>query len=93
MKRIKEHKKIINKMHDLYIKKNADYGDSVSVTYKKYGDVSFLVRMEDKLNRLHSLTQNKQQVADEKMEDTLIDLANYCILMLIEKRCDNNDKN
>ena len=70
---------------ELYKNKNADYGSSVNDTYQKYGMVSYLVRMEDKLNRARTLTQRQtQNVADEKLRDTLIDLANYTILAIME---------
>ena len=47
--------------------------------------VSYLVRMEDKLNRARTLIQKQtQNVADEKLRDTLIDLANYTILAIME---------
>lgn len=69
---------------DIYIAKNKDYGSSVTDTYKKYGLVSFLVRMEDKMNRLRTLSQQEAEVADEKIEDTLMDLANYALLAIIE---------
>jgi hypothetical protein len=43
------------------------------------------VRLEDKLNRLRTLNQKEEAaVKDEKIEDTLQDLANYAILALIE---------
>lgn len=84
---IKLHKDIVTNLHDLYITKNHDYGNSVHDTYEKYGLVSFLVRIEDKLNRARSLDQKKEQlVEDEKIEDTLLDLANYAILAVIELR-------
>lgn len=91
--KIKMHKEIINSMHDLYERKNKDYGDSVHDTYKKYGMISFLVRMEDKLNRVRTLTTDDAiaLVSDEKIEDTLIDLANYAILAIIELRRDKID--
>lgn len=38
--------------------------------------------MMDKMQRINSYAQQgKLEVADEKVEDTLMDLANYCILM------------
>lgn len=41
----------------------------------------FLTRMTDKLSRICSFAENVQlQVKDESVEDTLIDLANYCLL-------------
>lgn len=98
--KVKMHKEIIDSMHDLYERKNKDYGDSVHDTYDKYGMTSFLVRMEDKLNRVRTLTADDAValVPDEKIEDTLLDLANYAILAIIELRRDkiyslsSNDK-
>ena len=45
-----------------------------------------MTRMEDKWNRLDNLTLNPEniQVKDESIEDTLIDLANYCLMTCIE---------
>ena len=87
------HKQILDKMHELYVSKNKDYGDSVSKTYKKYGLTSFLVRMEDKLNRVETLIKNEEsKVKDEKIEDTLLDLANYSILAIIELKSNDNAK-
>ena len=79
--------KIVNEMYEIYKAKNADYGDSVHDTFMKYGLLSFLVRMEDKISRLRSLTmksKKEQRVKDESILDTLKDLANYAILAMIE---------
>lgn len=85
MSRIEIYRQIIGEMEQLYIAKNADYGNSVGETFNHYGLVSFLVRLEDKLNRLRTLNQKEEaSVKDEKIEDTLQDLANYAILALIE---------
>lgn len=83
------HSQICKDLHNLYVAKNSDYGNSVSDTYNKFGIDAFLVRMYDKLNRLYSLTRDasKQKVSDEKIEDTLLDLANYAILTVIELQC------
>jgi hypothetical protein len=84
-KNIQLHKELIDYLHNLYIAKNNDYGNSVHETYEKYGLTSFLVRLEDKLNRARALNNKKEQlVNDEKLEDTLLDLANYAILAVIE---------
>lgn len=88
--RLEEHQKICDYLHDLYDRKNRDYGSSVTDTFNKYGLVSFLVRLEDKLNRVRSLTQNGEaKVLDEKIEDTLMDMANYAMLAVIELRMNN----
>lgn len=85
--RVQRFEEITNAMFDLYKRKNADYGNSVAKTFDEYGLVSFLVRIEDKLNRVATLTKKsttEQQIKDEKIEDTLLDLANYSIMALIE---------
>ena len=43
-----------------------------------------LVRMSDKMSRISNLIKdNKPQVKDESIEDTLVDLANYSIILSI----------
>ena len=85
--RVQKFEQITDEMFDLYKRKNTDYGNSVAKTFDEYGLVSFLVRIEDKLNRVSTLAKKsstEQQVKDEKIEDTLLDLANYSIMALIE---------
>lgn len=85
------HQKILSDMHELYRRKNTDYGDSTHDTYLKFGAAAYLVRMYDKLNRLHTLTQNNVDinVPSETIHDTLMDLANYAILMSMELRMES----
>lgn len=90
MDKIELHKQICNSLNKLYKDKNHDYGDSVHDTFEKYGLTSFLVRMEDKLNRARTLDKVESEVKDEKIEDTLLDLANYAILAVIELECKEN---
>ena len=84
MDKLTKHKELLNELEELYKTKNADYGDSVSETYKKYGMTSFLVRMEDKINRVKTLSEKEAQVKEETIKDTLLDLANYALLAIIE---------
>ena len=79
---------IISDLAETYEAKNADYGDSVGDTYKKFGDVSFLTRITDKYNRILSLADKGEcgAVKDESIDDTILDMANYCILWLVERR-------
>ena len=74
--RVQKFEEITTSMLDLYKRKNADYGNSVAKTFDEWGLVSFLVRMEDKMNRVINLTQKQGEakVADEKIEDTILDL-------------------
>jgi hypothetical protein len=79
------HNQICQELNALYDRKNKDYGDSFSKSYTEYGMSMPCIRLEDKLNRLKSLTKNNtQEVNDESIEDTLMDLANYSIMTLIE---------
>ena len=73
-------KKIQAEGLDLFIKKNTDYGNS----YKQFGLIGVLVRLQDKMNRAMNVTQNSIQVKDETLRDTLIDLHNYAAMALME---------
>jgi hypothetical protein len=87
MDRLDIYQYILNNLEETYKAKNNDYGNSVADTYKKFGDLSFLVRITDKYNRLLTLCNpnNEQKVKDEKIDDTILDLANYCLLWLVER--------
>ena len=78
------HKKICRDLNDLYARKNADYGDSFGKSFEEYGLTMSCIRLEDKLNRIKSLTKQAAQVSDESIIDTLMDLANYSIMTLVE---------
>jgi len=69
----------------LFKKKNADYGDA----FATYGPVGVIVRIGDKINRLHSITQRGITMVDtESLRDTLIDLHNYAAMaaMLLDEK-------
>ena len=85
MNKIEKHKIICEKLNTLYEAKNADYGDSFEKSYMEYGLTMSCIRLEDKLNRLKSLNFSRTiKVKNESIEDTLMDLANYAIMTLIE---------
>ena len=84
---------ITKKMHELYLIKNKNYGNSFSKQFEEYGLTSVCIRLEDKLNRLKSLNKQLQDsqngitdvnMDDESIKDTLIDLANYSVLAIME---------
>ena len=79
----KEFNSIIQNMYNLYIKKNENYGNSFGKLYEDLGPISGLVPLHNKLNRLTSLIKGSKNNF-ESIEDTLIDLANYAIMNLIE---------
>lgn len=87
MDNLVDHAGICSELTNTYRKKNADYGNSFSRAVEKYGLVSALTRISDKFNRLESLILHKEQeVKDESVQDTLLDLANYCIMTVMEIR-------
>lgn len=78
-------REITEAMSDLYEKKDKDYGDSFGKSIKKYGAVAGLVRISDKFNRLENLMLNGEcEIKDESVKDTLMDLANYAIMLYME---------
>ena len=85
MNKYDRHMEICKKLNETYIKKNHDYGDSFSESYGKYGAVMPIIRLEDKLNRFRNLVMNgNAEIKSESMKDTLLDLANYAIMTVIE---------
>lgn len=75
-------------MCEIFARKRHDYGPSTTETYEKFGPVSMLVRMHDKMGRLDNLICNNMQerVLDERIDDTLMDLANYALITILERR-------
>ena len=82
-----QHKEICEKLNEIYKKKNKDYGDSFGETFRKLGIISAITRISDKYNRICSLatkSESERQVKDESIRDTLLDMANYCIMTYME---------
>ena len=85
MDKAQKHMEICEKLNEIYTKKNHDYGDAFSESYGRYGNVMPIIRLEDKLNRFRNLVMNgNAEVNTESMEDTLLDLANYAIMTVME---------
>ena len=71
-------------MNDTYRRKNKDYGDSFSSSLDEFGLVAGIVRINDKINRIKQIYKiNEIEVTEEKLEDTLLDLANYSVMTLL----------
>lgn len=86
MNKTERHARICDELNDLYERKNKDYGDAFHKSFVEEGMAMPRIRLGDKLNRFKSLTRNpgNQAVQDESIRDTLIDLANYAIMTIIE---------
>lgn len=85
MTKVAHHRMICDEINELYAKKNHDYGDSFAQSFREEGMAMVRIRLGDKFNRLKALTRGgEQKVADESIRDTLIDLANYAIMTVLE---------
>lgn len=73
---------LANQLIDTQKRKNADYGSSFDQTLHEFGLVASATRMSDKFNRFKTLMRcgSSARVEDEKIEDTLMDLAAYAIM-------------
>lgn len=78
------------KMHDahkelqeIFVKKNTDYGNSFEESLEKHGLIAAIVRMEDKMSRLNTLSKQEALVTDESLIDTLKDLSNYALMSAV----------
>lgn len=87
------HKEMCDKMHEICRNKNHDYAGGQSNAFKNFTIVEqmgvtsteqgFLTRMCDKMMRITNfVTSGTLKVKDEAIEDTLLDLANYSLLMI-----------
>lgn len=83
--REREFELLTKQMLKTFKKKNADYGNSTTQTFEEFGLTSYAVRLSDKLNRIKTFCKKgKLEVKDESIIDTLIDVANYCLLAVID---------
>lgn len=72
-------------MLETFKKKNTDYGDSTTQTFKEFGLTSYAIRLNDKLNRIKSFCKKGGlEVKDECVVDSLTDMASYCLLTVID---------
>ena len=79
---------IQDKLVNIYAKKNHDYGDSFNEGCNELGVGYAFSRIFDKTKRFQTLAKcimNNNlsiEVQDETIEDTIMDLANYCMMYL-----------
>jgi hypothetical protein len=78
------HREVIEEIHNTFKIKNADYGNSFGEQYEEYGLLSAVIRLDDKMRRLKQLMKQDAQVKDESIRDTVLDLANYAIMTVME---------
>ena len=75
---------ITNGMYDTFKAKNHDYGNSFSELFAECGMTYAYGHMAEKLKRVKSLMSDEAKVNGESIRDSLLDLANYAILTIME---------
>ena len=81
------HKRICRELHSLYERKNHDYGDTFHEQFLEEGYPMLRIRLWDKFSRVKTLTkmgESNAAVKEESLRDTLMDLANYALMAVIE---------
>ena len=88
---------IAHEMVELHKKKNADYGNAFGNTYQEFAQKSkemangyALGLIKNRVNRLVTFMSCQEAKVDEYIEDSLIDLASYSLMTLVEIRKLNN---
>lgn len=88
--------RIVEKMQKTFLAKNHDYGNSFATTWQEFGDkgpITGVAQISHKYHRLLNLALGTKPQVDESIDDTLMDMANYCILTLMELQKDRANKN
>lgn len=79
-KRVKQMTNVQKEALELFKRKNNDYGDA----FAEYGTIGVLIRLGDKIQRYVSVSNKGVALVDnEKLRDTLIDLANYASMAVM----------
>ena len=88
---VEKHLILCNQLNSIYEQKNNAYGNSFGETFEKLGIISAITRISDKYNRLVNLAIHPEiNKGDEAIEDTLLDMANYCLMTYMELQKENN---
>lgn len=96
---------ILDRMRELHIKKDADYaGDARPFDNFRSADeigvrpsIGAFIRLQDKFKRIQNLLKREGRgigpsVADESIEDTLLDLSSYALIVLVLRQEEKEDK-
>lgn len=90
--KVERFKQLTGEMAALYARKNKDYGDSFTEMYREWGAMYPLSRMQEKLRRATQILRSGEaQVTEEKVTDTLLDLANYALMTILEIKEGNGE--
>lgn len=82
---VDEYSSAMNNMVDTFMTKNKLYGDSFCDQCDEFGFLSAEIRITDKYKRMRTIADGKVpsdlvDISHESLTDTLLDMANYCIM-------------
>lgn len=83
---------VIDKMKDIHNAKNSDYGNAFedALNNPNLGLTYAAGLIYNKSNRFVNLHNKPICEVNESIEDTLLDLANYCVMTIVWLRKQNN---
>lgn len=85
-----EIKRICKALENTLLRKNADYGNSSQrapiLIPRLSAQDALKVRLSDKIARFIQLEQSGSARVNESLDDTLLDMAGYCVLLLIARK-------
>lgn len=85
-----EIKRICKALENTLLRKNADYGNSSQraplLIPRLSAQDALKVRLSDKIARFIQLEQTGAARVNESLDDTLLDIAGYCVLLLIARK-------
>lgn len=86
-KQVEQFKLLTSDMIATYSRKNKDYGNSFSRMCREYGHTYPIIHLDEKLARIKSiLLSGDTAVKDETAVDSLLDLACYSLMTIMELR-------
>lgn len=92
MNNAQKHAKITEEIHDMFVKKNADYGNSFEKSLDEWGLIVSAMRTQEKLDRVKTSLKHELKVKDESVEDSFLDIANYAIMTVMWLRKEKEKK-
>lgn len=86
--------KVCETLKTTLVAKNQNYGNSAFRNPLLAPNVSpqeaLLTRLSDKIGRMERLLRGEPDRVQESLDDTILDIAGYCVLLLIERAQENN---
>ena len=81
---VTRHQEICDVLTRTYVAKNHDYGDSFGQDFREYGMIVPVIMLGNKYRRIKQLSKLDNMVSSEGIRDSLLDLANYAIMTVME---------